>query len=71
MATIDPKAEDKAKLAEETEIAEEEEYLIRKKARANAVDDGDAAHGGGMGATGSAPDFGRPKNFSGVDDQGL
>ena len=55
----------KDQLAEAGEITETEEYLIRKKARASAVDDGDGAHGGGMGASGSAPDFGRPKNYAG------
>ena len=64
-------ATDKAKLAEAAEVAETEEYILRKRARANAVDDGDGAHGGGAGASGSAIDFGQPKNYSGVDDDGL
>ena len=71
MDKIEDKKLDKDQLAEAEDITETEEYLARKKARASAVDDGDAAHGGGMGASGSAPDFGRPKNYSGVDDNGL
>lgn len=35
-----------------------------------AVDEGDAAHQGGMGANGSAVDFEQPKNFAGVDNGG-
>ena len=62
---------DKAQAAEAAEIAEREEYLARKHARGAAVDDGDASHSEGAGAAGSAPDFGQPKNFSGVDDKGL
>ena len=71
MDGIDDKKLDADQAAQAEDIAETEEYLARKKARANAVDDGDGAHGGGMGASGSAVDFGRPKNYSGVDDNGL
>lgn len=59
---------------EEAEIAElsaTEEKAMREKARKSGVDDGDGAHGGGLGASGSAVDFGKPANYTGIDDKGL
>ena len=58
-------------LVEAEEAEATEQHLLRKAARENAVDGGEGARGGGMGASGSAVDFGRPKNYTGVDDNGL
>ncbi len=60
-----------AEEAEISELSEAEEHLAREKARKSAVDDGDGAHGGGLGASGSAVDFGKPANYTGIDDKGL
>ena len=63
-----------AATTEEVEIAElseAEEKVAREKARKSGVDDGDGAHGGGLGASGSAVDFGKPANYTGIDDKGL
>ena len=59
------------KLAVAEEISETDEYLMRKKARAAAVDDADGAHDRAIGANGSAVDFGRPENYTGVKGDGL
>lgn len=42
---------------------EQRNEVRRRRAMANAVDDADASHQGGMGAQGGAADFGKPKNF--------
>ena len=57
--------------AEIAELSQTEEYLARQKARKAGVDDGDGAHGGGLGASGSAVDFGKPANYTGIDGKGL
>ena len=43
---------------------EEAAVVLRRRAEARAVDDGAGAHGGGMGASGSAVDFGQPENYT-------
>ena len=46
-------------------LTEEEVALVlKRRAAARAVDDGDGAHGGGLGASGSAVDFGQPENYT-------
>lgn len=42
---------------------EQQLELRRRSALASGVDDADGSHEGGIGAQGSAVDFGKPKNF--------